>query len=367
MSEAVRSWPRIGVVGNDVPRQLVLACGLVPVRLTGQWSTGEPRRSSDLGAVDDAVAGIYDDLRDGVHADLDAVVVCNDSQANLRLFYLLRARGLGGRVHLVDLPRQDAPETRVFAHAQYRSLVEFCAGVSGIHPTASSWLEAAAAVRRVQTAAERMRQRRVQGDCSGTEALAGYRDATGLPPEQAVASIDARRGGCEAGRVRVHVTGSAHPDDTVYRILQEQGVEIVSDDHDTGDRTLLGPAVTAEGVHAGVPEGAAEGDDDLLDHRVDALLDPIATAHFGRTATSAVELAQARARLTAELASSAGAAAVLGIVRDADEAPLWDLADQREHLRQVGIPFHVVTHLRPDTLVDGIHRLARAAVEGEAP
>lgn len=325
------------MVGNDVPRQLVLAGGALPVRLTGSWTPGEPSGASDLGAVDFSVTAAYDALRRGDHDDLSAVVVCNDSQAHLRLFYLLRARAAGPVIHLLDLPRQDFAEARRFARHQLQALLQLCERIGGRAVTPYALAQLGEDLQRLEAAVGRMRSRRLGGSCSGSEALAAYGDATRLPAASAIARIDARGGGAP-GRVRVHATGSSHPDDTVYRILQERGIDVVSDDHDTGDRTLLGPAVAA-------------GD-------VETVLDAAVTAHFERVGASAVELAQVRARLTADLATSAGVAAAVGIVRDVDEAPLWDLQDQHDELGRVGIPFHVLTHLQPHTLVQQVHRLA---------
>ena len=330
------------MVGNDVPRQLVLAGGALPVRLTGSWTPGEPSGASDLGAVDFSVTAAYDALRRGDHDDLSAVIVCNDSQAHLRLFYLLRARAVGATIQLLDLPREDSAEARRFARHQFQALLRLCEDIGGRALTPYALAEVGEDLQQLEAAVERMRARRVEGSCSGSEALAGYRDATSLPPRSAIARIDARGGGAP-GWVRVHATGSSHPDGTVYRILQERGVEVVSDDHDTGDRTLLGPAV-------------AEGD-------VETVLDAVVTAHFERVGGSAVELAQVRAQLTADLAATAGVAAAVGIVRDVDEAPLWDLQDQRDELSRSGIPFHVLTHLQPHTLVERVHRLADEILE----
>ena len=80
----------IGVVGNDVPRLLPLAAAAVPMRLTGSWDGPvDPAAQELLGASDLETVRILTELRAGaVH--VDALVVCNDTQAHLRLFYVLR-------------------------------------------------------------------------------------------------------------------------------------------------------------------------------------------------------------------------------------------------------------------------------------
>ena len=82
----------VGIVGNDVPRQLVLAAGLVPRRLTGSWDGASARRAAELLGASDAVTGAssHGILRRGREPARCARSSCNDSQAHLRLFYVLR-------------------------------------------------------------------------------------------------------------------------------------------------------------------------------------------------------------------------------------------------------------------------------------
>src|SRR5690606_20402618 len=125
--------------------------------------------------------------------------------------------------------------------------------------------------------------------------------------------------------------GSHHPDADVYRAIEDAGAVIVSEDHDTGDAAWIGAA--ADGADA------AEVIDGLVD------------LHFARTPSSATALSAQRAASTLASATDAGAEVVLAFVRDLDEAPAWDVADQRAALKARGIPFVTVERVRPEEAI----------------
>ena len=321
--------PVIAVIGNDLPRQLVLACGAVPHRLTGSWDgTVDAKAQELLGAADAVAVRILTELLAG-RERMDALVVCNDSQAHLRLFYALRAIGWSTPVHLLDMPRADTAPARRFAAAQYRALISFCAGVTGKAPDGAILRTAGSEEHSLGDALGALRERRRAGACSGTESLEAVLAAGRLAPVEAGRLLDATGiGGAAGDGIRLHVTGSNHPDATAYRVLEQHGAVVVSEDHDTGDGAWLGHAV----------------DSDDIDDVVTGLID----AHIDRIATSSTSSAAARAQLTATGAGVSGAAAVIALIRDLDEAPLWDLADQQEALAALGIPFVVRSRMAAD-------------------
>jgi hypothetical protein len=148
-----------------------------------------------------------------------------------------------------------------------------------------------------------------------------------------------------SGSIRVHVTGSSHPDATFYRELESDGsCVIVSEDHDTGDAAWLGEAVRGE----------------TADHVIEGLID----AHFARVTTSASSSSEGRAALTRDLAREAGVDAVAAIIRELDEAPLWDLADQRDALE--GRPF-VSVRVAPGDAIEAARDLVRDVVARAVP
>lgn len=319
--------PVLGIIGNDVPRQLVLAAGVLPRRLHGSWTAPvDARAAALLGAADAVAARLLVQVRT---EPLDGLVVCNDCQASLRVFYVLRATLPELPVHLLDLPRDDRPAARRFVRRQFEGLLAFCLRIGGTPPDASALADAARAERAVGAARARLRERRRArpAQVRGAVALAALLDSARLDPAAAVERLNAAVDDTPATGARLHVTGSGHPDADVYRVLEEDGAVVVAEDHDSGDAAWVGDPIDS---------------DDL-----DAVLEGLVTRHFSRIATSPTALSADRADITADVALDAQADIALAFIREADEAPMWDLADQRGALAVLGIGLAVVSPVRP--------------------
>ena len=316
----------VGVVGNDVPRQLPLAAGVLPVRLTGSWDGPvDPQAQDLLGAADLEAVRILTELRAGA-APRDGVIVCNDSQAHLRLFYVLRATAPHLPLHLLDLPRQDSAPAREFARGRLKGLLEFCEEVSGSAVSAASLAEAAESERALGAELDRLRRvrRTDPSGCTGTVAIDAWLQAGRLPPADAAmvvaaACASADQDGARRPALRVHLTGSNHPDASVYRELEAHGLVIVSEDHDTGDGAWIGVAGSGDAGQ---------------------VVDELVTAHFARVGGAATELSARRADETVRVSRQAGADVVGAFIRDLDDAPRWDLADQTRALETIGLDLH---------------------------
>jgi benzoyl-CoA reductase/2-hydroxyglutaryl-CoA dehydratase subunit BcrC/BadD/HgdB len=338
----------VGIVGGDVPRQLVLASGAIPYRLTGSWEGDiDPAAQDLLGAADAPVARILTDLRAGRIA-CDALVVCADSQAHVRLFYALRSVAPELPLQLLDLPRAESAAAHRFARFQLERLQDFLTGVTGRPIDVAALAAAAREERGLGAALARLRDRRraAPAQCSGAMALEAYLDAARRPPADAVARVDDAHGDVPAGAVRVHLTGSDHPDAAVYRLLEEHGCVVVSEDHGTGDAAQLGAAVDGDGV--------------------DEVLEGLIAQHFARVGTSATASSASRARLTREAAAHSRAAVVASVVREFDEAPAWDLPDQGALLAEIGVPLTVSTRVPPDGASPAARELAADIVRSAA-
>ncbi|EGD45632.1 PE-PGRS family protein [Nocardioidaceae bacterium Broad-1] len=311
----------------------MLATGAVPQRLLGSWHEPVSAKTADLlGTVDAAAGRILDGLLSGRHDDLAGLVVCHDSRADLRIFYVLRILAERGRlpfpVHLVDVPRLHSAAARRFVGRQYVRLLDFCEQVTGHRADAGSLRHAAERELALGRALETMRERRRSGRCAGSSALRAYRAAATMPPEDAVASVAAAQAATSPGATPVYVTGSNHPDPGVYDALERTGdVVVVGEDHDTGDLAWLGVAVEAP--------------------TVSEVIDGLAAAHLARPAAAAGGLAAERAAYTATCAERTQARAALALVREHDDAPAWDLSDQRLALRRRGVPLVARTRIRP--------------------
>lgn len=323
------SATRIGVVGADVPRQIVLACGAVPVRILGSWTGAVSQESTELlGATDAVAARVLNEILSGAHDELAGLVVCNDSMADLRVYYVLRILAERGRVpfpvHFLDAPRGGGDHRRRFVSHQYERLAAFTSGITGHQADATSLADAAAREAALGEALEAVRGRRRERVLSGATALRAYRAAAQLSPEDALERIaDLVRSAVEpverdesaepaAAGVPVYVTGSSHPDTTVYTELEAAGAVVVGEDHDAGDAAWIGDPVTA----ATLEEACAR----------------LADRHAVRPPAAARSLSSERTDHLLAETERCGAAGVVALVRDLDDGPVWDLADHRPAL-----------------------------------
>lgn len=315
--------PRIGIIGADAPRQIILAAGATPGRLFGAWSGDVSREAAELlGAADAVAARVLDGVLAGLHDDLAGLVVCNDSAANLRVYYVLRLLAERGRipypVQLLDTPRGGGQHVNLFVARRYERLAGFASACTGQALDAETLAAAAAREKSLGKALGRVRDLRAAGALSGSTALRCYAAAAQMSPEQAPAAIDAICG-VEVPpetMLRVFVTGSSHPDTTVYEALEQSGIVVAGEDHDAGDAAWIGQTVDAASpgeafralaeLHAQRPPSASRS---LTSERTDHLL-----AEVRRT----------------------GADGVVALVRDLDDGPVWDLPSQREALAARG-------------------------------
>ncbi|MFT4081309.1 MAG: 2-hydroxyacyl-CoA dehydratase family protein [Nocardioides sp.] len=336
--------PRIGLIGADVPGELVLATGAIPVRLSAVDTTVPGHRAEELlGAVDPAAVALLAGLLAGQLAEggeLAGIVCSRDREASLRIYYVLRELATRDErlppVHLLDLVHLPRASTLRYDVAQLERLADVLARWTGIAVRAEALVEATARRAAVREALGRLQGLRARGRVRGSEALELYAAAETLPPDRALALIEARisSAGPAEERPRLFLSGSAHDGPAVYRAIEARGWSVVAEDHDRGALALnvdLDPAMVAD-------EGYLA----------------IARAYRDRGPDSATASAAARAEWAAGLARASGARAGLSWVRRHDEAPLWDFPLLRERL---GVP---VMMLRDQGLEPDEDRLATA-------
>ncbi|NDK31134.1 2-hydroxyacyl-CoA dehydratase family protein [Nesterenkonia haasae] len=320
---AARSGHRIGIVGADVPRQIVMASRALPVRVFGTWDgpiTAEATRL--LGAVDAVTTRILDSLLVPSQYRFDGLVICNDSMAHLRLFYIARLLSQQGRlpfpVHLVDAPRGTGGPRRQFVTRQFAQLAQFAETITGHALDGESVLSAAQEEHEIGAALRRLRQRRLAQHCSGAEALKAYRAATQETPDVAVRIIDAAVSSGIEGARRIYMTGSSHPDETIYGLLEDAGHVVITEDHDTGDSSWVGEAID-------------EADPDVLFER-------LANQHAVRPPLAARALTSERVQHLTRGVEETRCVGAVSLIRELDDAPAWDLPEQETALRARNLP-----------------------------
>lgn len=332
--------PMIGVVGSDIPRQIILAAHATPVRLFGAWEAPiNPEAAQMLGAADAVAIRLLDDLLSRRWDSLAGLVVSNDSMANLRLFYVARLLSKQGRlpfpIHLIDLPPGTGAPRRRFATRQFGRLAHFTEQITGRTVDGKSTLSSAGREKQVGDALSRLRQRRLSGRCSGAEALGAYKAAVQKAPEEAVEMIDSAGTAGIEDAPRLFVTGSSHPDETVYAVLESTGRVIVSEDHDSGDSSWVGQA-----VHETDPE---------------TFLERLASHHANRPPLSPRALTHERVNHLTLRIEETNCVGVAAVIREFDDAPVWDLPRQRDELQARRIPLAARVRIPPEGALQAAH------------
>lgn len=330
---------RVLTIGGDVPRQLVLAAGATPERLVADGSAideGSLVRARELlGEVDSAAIHILGRVLARHSAreldDVPTIVVSHDGQASLRVFYVLRmlarAGALSVPVHLLDLQRLPGSAVTAFNRRRLEALIEHLGRACG------SPLDDEALARAARSevalgdalAALRARRREDPGAIPADEVARLRGIARTTPPERAAAEISAvaaapRPDPAGRGRPLAVLTGSSVADPSVLAALEDDGVTVVGDDHDTGDAEWIGRAVDPASAGVSVVTGL-----------VDDFARRPPSVSFGSIAD--------RAGAVARLAAECRADTVVSLARDGDEGPLWDAHAQRAAVEATGRTF----------------------------
>lgn len=327
----------VGVVGADVPRELVLATGGYPVRLHGESPASQDagsvmalhaRAAQLLGSTDEPTVQLLARILSGELSFLAGIAVSRERDANLRLYYVLRelaahTPGLPP-VHLVDLLHLPRPATAAYNRAQVRRLIGVLrrwTGRSADPTTVASVVQQCTSVREQL---HRVQHARIDRRISGTEALHLFAAAETLEPAVARDVINARvidaqsRQACAAPGL--FLSGSPHETDIVYAAIEDSGWQVVGEDHDRGSLAL-----TID-VHP-----APEGD-------LHSQLDALAAAYGRRGPDATTASASERARWADAKVRHTRAEAVLSYVRRHDEASLWDHPRLRASTQAEGVP-----------------------------
>lgn len=396
-----------------MPRQLILAAGATPVRLTGAWKGEVSQESVDfLGAADAVAVRVLDAVLSGTHDGLSGLVVCNDSSAHLRIFYVLRVLAERNRisfpVHLLDTPRGSGVHRNRFVARQYERMADFAASRTMTPVENAGLTEAAAREALLGQALKEVRQRRRARTLAGSVALRCYLAAAQRNPEEAVAEIEAALNspprpetsssapplGLQSA-VPVFMTGSSHPDPMVYETLEEAGYLVVGEDHDTGDDSWIGDPVGAGEralpQHVSTPHTPQHvstphtGPRDLQSERLcprqwgsgspmqergggsGDIYQLLAKRHAQRPPTAARSLSSERADHLLKVVEQSGALGVMAVVRDLDDGPAWDVPEQRKALARTGRSLAAVVQIPADGIGEATAAVINQVQFQEAP
>ncbi len=335
LQELAADRPLFAMVGPDVPAELVEAAGQHPVRLCGRPERATPLADRYLEPqIDGEARSILQRLLDGTYDAVGHLAVGHDRESSVRLFYYLRELAriepdlTLPQLTFVDLQHQPNRTSTMYNVERLHAFAELLKTWSGL-PVTDEGLRSA--IDRGNERRERLRQLDAlraapTPSCTGTEALAIIGAGMVLPSERylpllegAVEELSARGPTDPREHVRVFVTGTTHDGPGVYADIEAAGAVIVGEDHDRGR-----------------PNGEGHIDPDPDPFR------SLAMHHQFRTDASPMRSIQQRADATVRGVRETRAQAVVCVLRRGDDAPYWDVSEQRRRLAEDGIPLHVV-------------------------
>lgn len=241
----------VGVIGRDVPIEMIDAAGAVPRRLSGRTAEDTAFAVDVLGeGLDPAAAGILTTaLRPPV--PLAGIACSTDSDLSLRVFYALRELRARGHalppVQLVDILHLPRPASLAYDRRQLAALNDALAEWTARPASPEALADAVDARRRVRAGLLRLAAERPR---RGSAAFwAARRAVDDLPAADAVARVaDVLRQPAADGPAgtRVILTGSADLGAGTAEALEAAGLRVVGDDLPDGETGLELEAVTAD-------------------------------------------------------------------------------------------------------------------------
>jgi hypothetical protein len=314
----------VGVLGWTVPRELIVAAGMLAVRLAPQRVAEVSQDAAFvLPGLGHETARVGRALLAGQLDWLDGLVIGRDNEDYLRLFYVLRelrrtgAAPAGPPVAFFDLLRLPLRTSAVYNRLRARELAQTLGRWAG---TTAGPGELAAAVTDARATAGALaalaaRRTAPRPPVAGSAALVAAGAAQILPGplvREYLAAAPAPGPDLAAPETgaadRVFVTGSGQQDPAGYEILERAGLAVVGEDHEWGDDGSEPPALTADPL------------DGIVDH------------YHLRSAGAARAGLRERTERTARLAGAAGADVIVQIAHDDDEAVAWELPALRARL-----------------------------------
>jgi hypothetical protein len=331
-ADVARAWraggrPVVGMLGWSAPRELVVAAGMLPVRLSPGRLGGV---SPDGGEADSITAGLSRELTpdtarvatallSGALDWVDFLLIGRDREAHTKLYYMLRELRRSGAapslppVAFFDLLRLPSRTSARYNRRRAAELTVTIAGWAGRPVTPAGLADAAEAARATAHLLRGMQalRARPRPAITGTDALAAAIAARTLParrlhPLLGAALADAPDRPAAASGSRVFLAGSGLDDLAAYQGLEKLGLAIVGEDHEWGDDGSEAPVITP----------------DPLDGIVDRY-------HFAHGGAARAGLRDRAARTAARIRAS-GADGVLYVLGPHDEAAGWELAQVRD-------------------------------------
>lgn len=352
----------VGLMGYDIPEEILLAAGLLPFRITGYYggerASAEKYLEYSFGSV---WKGLWESLTSDYEGLIERVVFCSSSDMFLKLFYYLRA--LGGLEPERRLPEmlyldfeltQKTFKTQERNERELRDLIAAAERWSGNAVSAQDLRAAIALCSEYRRALRDFNALRGPERCTvtGSEALTVIGGSMFMEKREATDCLrrvtEEARKWPDAPGVRVYYAGSVQETTEVYELVEQAGCNIAGEDHDMGRR--------------------------MFDTDVDERLEPVsalAERLIKRMPVSEKGSIRARVRSLGRELDEVRPDAFITFMNNNDEAYVWDYPSVKaELLEKRGIPDIVVQKqswplMEPQALRTQLEALAQRAKEAK--
>jgi benzoyl-CoA reductase/2-hydroxyglutaryl-CoA dehydratase subunit BcrC/BadD/HgdB len=324
----------VGCLGSDVPGELLVAAGILPIRVCGDPDAdlGDADRYIER-AFDPRVRSMFMRIIDGYYSYLDHLIISSSSDALVRVFYYLRElRRTEPELPIPDLYFFDFLHTRHRTSALYnrdraRELKTIIEDWSGRSMSETDLGDAVAACEENRGLLRMLEELRAQAPprVNGVQALIAIGSSMLLPRDRhscLLGSVleEAERGEPLSG-VRLFLTGSVLDHPKFYELVEACGAVVVGEDHDWGARHFAG----------------------AIDHTADPMDGIVDRYHLREPGTHRATVSERVKALVGQVEAT-GAQGVIAYIYEADDAPSWDFPEQRRALQAKGIPMLLLDH-----------------------
>ena len=340
-------------LGYDIPDEVILAAGMYPQQAFGKYDS-QPMCDRFLEASFGPVwRGLFEQIVGGEHKDImDHLVITKSGDMFVRLYYYLREiKRFEKDIKLPDLHFLELElilknmRSQLWNEESIRLYIEQIESWSGKKITDEALKEAIAECNENRKALEEFSQLRYgeNSRVTGSEALVVIGASLFMEKKQCTKLVRELTEEAKSWPVvdakRLFFIGSVQEDQEVYEYIEELGANVVSEDHDWGDRSFE-YLVDAE-------------------QRIDIAL---ASRAIYRSPCGEQSLVDDHVNSVVEKVRKTGAQAVIIYMNFNDEAYLLEYPTLRDELKKINVPILCVTKQKvpmvdKDKFAEGIKAL----------
>lgn len=330
---AARQWKEkggkvVGYISDDVPDEMILAAGLFPFRMSGDPTSGteEADKYSEY-FLDPSVRSILNMLLTGKYDFLDFIIIPHHSDAVLKLYHQLwwihRVNPVitFPPVYLFDILHTPFLTSALYVRDRLAELKKQLEEWSGNTITHDALSRAIAIGNRNRDLLGKIAALRVMEKprISGVDALQIIGTSTFMLKEEhnkfLTQLLDESKNRAGINGTRIFIEGSDLDNLQFYELVESCNAVIVAEDSNWGNRYF----------------------EDLVDESADPM-EALAARYHTRPSRFRTQSSDQRVQYCTQKSVSAGAQGVIFYLLEWDPAPAWDQPDQKNALKEKGIP-----------------------------